>query len=72
MVIKELYNSDAQFHVIVSSIQFLSNKHGFETWGIFRMKLKTRTITGFLKSQTGFYHLWRPTHFNISQKKSNG
>lgn len=32
---KELYNSDAQFHVIVSSIQFLSNKHGFETWGNF-------------------------------------
>lgn len=30
---KELKNSDAQFNVIVSSIQFLSNKHGFETWG---------------------------------------
>lgn len=32
---KELYNSDAQFNVIVSSIQFLSDKHGFESWGNF-------------------------------------
>ncbi|MFV8369761.1 alkaline phosphatase D family protein [Flavobacterium sp. LB2R40] len=30
---KELENSEAQFNVIISSIQFLSNKHGFETWG---------------------------------------
>lgn len=29
----ELTNSKADFNVIVSSIQFLSNKHGFETWG---------------------------------------
>jgi alkaline phosphatase D len=32
---KELQNSDAQFNVIVSSIQFLSDKHGFEAWGNF-------------------------------------
>ncbi|SDH12789.1 alkaline phosphatase D [Flavobacterium omnivorum] len=32
---KELQNSDAQFNVIVSSIQFISNKHGFEAWGNF-------------------------------------
>lgn len=32
---KELRNSDAQFNVIVSSIQFLSDKHGFEAWGNF-------------------------------------
>jgi alkaline phosphatase D len=29
----ELLNSTANFNVIVSSIQFLSNKHGFESWG---------------------------------------
>lgn len=29
----ELENSTSQFNVIVSSIQFLSNQHGFETWG---------------------------------------
>ena len=32
---EELRNSDAQFNVIVSSIQFLSDKHGFEAWGNF-------------------------------------
>lgn len=30
-----LRNSKANFNVIVSSIQFLSNEHGFETWGNF-------------------------------------
>lgn len=29
----ELKNSDATFNVIVSSIQFLSAEHGFESWG---------------------------------------
>ncbi|QLE02950.1 alkaline phosphatase family protein [Galbibacter sp. BG1] len=32
---KELKNSTATFNIIVSSIQVLSNKHGFETWGNF-------------------------------------
>jgi len=31
----ELTNSDADFNIIVTSIQFLSNKHGFEAWGNF-------------------------------------
>jgi len=30
---KELTNSKAQFNVIMSSIQFLSYEHGFESWG---------------------------------------
>jgi alkaline phosphatase D len=29
----ELINSKADFNIIVSSIQFLSNQHGFEAWG---------------------------------------
>ncbi|WP_417444291.1 alkaline phosphatase D family protein [Joostella sp.] len=32
---KELTNSTATFNIIVSSIQVLSNKHGFEAWGNF-------------------------------------
>lgn len=32
---KELTQSDADFNLIVSSIQFLSRQHGFETWGNF-------------------------------------
>ena len=31
----ELNDTDANFNVIVSSIQFLSDKHGYETWGNF-------------------------------------
>lgn len=31
----ELNNSKADFNLIVSSVQFLSNKHGFECWGNF-------------------------------------
>lgn len=31
----ELHQSDADFNLIVSSIQFLSREHGFETWGNF-------------------------------------
>ena len=31
----ELRNSDADFNFLVSSIQFLSDEHGFETWGNF-------------------------------------
>jgi len=30
---EQLSNSDANYHIIMSSIQFLSNQHGFETWG---------------------------------------
>ena len=40
----ELNNSDAAFNIIVSSIQVLSNEHGFECWGNFPHevdKLKT-------------------------------
>ncbi len=32
---EELKNSEADFNVIVSSIQVLSNEHGFECWGNF-------------------------------------
>ena len=35
----ELKNSKANFNVIMSSIQFLSSEHGFETWGNMPMKL---------------------------------
>ncbi|WKB81697.1 alkaline phosphatase D family protein [Cellulophaga lytica] len=32
---EELNNSDADFNILVSSVQYLSNKHGFEGWGNF-------------------------------------
>ncbi len=32
---EELRNSKANFNILISSIQFLSSQHGFETWGNF-------------------------------------
>jgi len=41
----ELLNSKADFNIIVSSIQFLSHEHGFETWGNFPHEVdKFKTI----------------------------
>ncbi len=37
---KELKTSDADFNLIVTSIQFLSGEHGFETWGNFPYEVK--------------------------------
>lgn len=31
----ELHNSEADYNLLVSSVQFLSNEHGFECWGNF-------------------------------------
>jgi len=40
-----LSNSNADFNVIVSSVQFLSNEHGFECWGNFPHEVdKLKTI----------------------------
>lgn len=35
-----LTNSDAQFNIIISSIQFLSYEHGFESWGTMPMEVE--------------------------------
>jgi alkaline phosphatase D len=37
---KELENSKASFNIIMSSIQFLSSEHGFETWGNMPLEVK--------------------------------
>lgn len=37
---EQLNNSTATFNLIVSSIQFLSDQHGFETWGNFPHEVK--------------------------------
>ncbi len=37
---QELNASDADFNIIVSSIQFLSREHGFETWGNFPLEVE--------------------------------
>jgi alkaline phosphatase D len=37
---KELNTSEADFNIIVSSIQLLSHEHGFETWGNFPFEIE--------------------------------
>ncbi|WKK64789.1 alkaline phosphatase D family protein [Lutimonas zeaxanthinifaciens] len=45
---EELENSTSQFNVIVSSIQFLSREHGFETWG--NMPLEVERMMNLIKT----------------------
>lgn len=69
----ELKSSDAQFNVIVSSIQFLSNKHGFEAWANFPHeveKLEKMIVSSKVKSAfiiSGDRHI-----ATFSSKKSMG
>lgn len=44
----ELHNSKATYNIIVSSIQFLSGEHGFETWA--NMPHETDKLENLLKS----------------------
>ncbi|WP_372767440.1 alkaline phosphatase D family protein [Lutibacter sp.] len=44
----ELQNSKASYNIIVSSIQFLSNAHGFESWG--NMPHEVEKLINLLKS----------------------
>ncbi len=49
----ELETSNAQFNIILSSIQILSDEHGFETWGNFpseAQKLKDLIVTSEAKN----------------------
>ena len=46
----ELTNSRADYNVIVSSIQFLSHEHGFETWGNFPHEVNK--MKGLLETST--------------------
>lgn len=43
----QLRKSDADFNIIMSSIQVLSNKHGFETWGNFPQE--TEKLFGLIR-----------------------
>jgi alkaline phosphatase D len=49
----ELSGSDARVHIIVSSIQFIANDHGFEKWGNFP-KARQRMIDLLIKVKPAF------------------
>lgn len=69
---EELNSSTASFNIIVSSIQFLSNKHGFETWGNFPSEVEK--MTDLIKSSnaqrviilSGDRHISEFSQINIS------
>jgi hypothetical protein len=69
MVIKELYNSDAQFHDEQYSIFFyqtsMALKHGFPH------EVEKTRITGFLKSKRAFI-ISGDRHISFSQKNVTG
>lgn len=70
---EELYNSKADFNIIVSSIQFLSYEHGFETWGNMPHEVKKleNLITG--SKAKGVIILSGDRHIaEISSKKLKG
>jgi len=47
-----LSNSEADFNVLVSSVQFLSNQHGFECWGNFPHEVdKLKTMVAASKAK---------------------
>ncbi len=49
---QELNNSKADFNLIVSSIQFLSAEHGFETWGTMSHEVdKLKSLIGASKAK---------------------
>ncbi|EKF55790.1 alkaline phosphatase [Galbibacter marinus] len=68
----ELNTSQASFNIIVSSIQFLSNKHGFETWGNFPSEVEK--LVDLIKSSkaerviilSGDRHISEFSQINIS------
>lgn len=52
----ELHNSTADFNIIVTSIQFLSSEHGFETWGNFPHEVdKLKNIIGKSSAKGVFF-----------------
>lgn len=70
---KELTNSKADFNIIVSSIQFLSDRHGFESWGNIPLevqKLKELIISSKAKNTiilSGDRHIAEISKTNIGK-----
>ncbi|MDT8414112.1 MAG: alkaline phosphatase D family protein [Flavobacteriaceae bacterium] len=69
----ELKNSKADFNILVSSIQFLSAKHGFETWGNFPNEIRKLEKTIVESGAKGVLILSGDRHIaEFSEKKIDG
>ncbi|MBZ9786035.1 alkaline phosphatase family protein [Psychroflexus sp. CAK57W] len=70
---QEFKNSEADFNIIVSSIQFLSSEHGFETWGNFPHEVENMQTLLQKYSLDNILFLSGDRHISeFSQKKIKG
>lgn len=70
---EELANSKAHFNILVSSVQFLSNKHGFEGWGNFPHEVDRLTKLVVATKAKGVMVLSGDRHISeFSKEKING
>lgn len=69
----ELDTSDADFNILVSSIQFLSREHGFETWGNFPKEVEKMESTIIESGAKGVIFLSGDRHLSeFSRSKIDG
>lgn len=67
----ELTHSEADFNIVVSSIQFLSRQHGFETWGNFPHETqKMEKLIADSGAKGVIFFVGRPTHSRMVEKRS--
>ena len=69
---RELRESDADFNVLVSSIQVLSGQHGFETWGNFPHEVQR--LLGLIDASgaRGIFILSGDRHISEFSRKESG
>ncbi len=69
---KELNNSTADFNVIMSSIQFLSGEHGFESWGNMPHEIKRMEDIIVKSKAKGVFILSGDRHISEVSRKNIG
>lgn len=69
---RELTGSDADFNVVVSSIQLLSGQHGFETWGNFPHEVDRLIRTIASSGANGVFVLSGDRHISEFSRREAG
>jgi len=69
---RELTGSDADFNVVVSSIQLLSGQHGFETWGNFPHEVDRLIRTIGSSGAKGVFVLSGDRHISEFSRREGG
>ena len=69
---RELTESDADFNILVSSIQVLSGQHGFETWGNFPHEVQRLIRTIGFSGAKGVFVLSGDRHISEFSRRQSG